>query len=136
LNFVDHSTHDAAPSMPGPILASFRELALPGDFILSGIHAVPGPLIDPIGRPALARTTIEGLRISIVFDQSQPAEEQSISIYHEILEGLTVAFSKPPAAVIEFCEGDFEREAQRALSRFGIATPESVLAFLATFGFS
>ena len=83
----------------------------------------------------MAKTTIQGLRIAIVLDQAQPANEQSISIYHELLEGLTVALSHPPASVVEFCEGDFEREARLAFDRFGVATPESVLAFLATFGF-
>ena len=83
----------------------------------------------------MAKTAIQGQRIAIVLDQAQPPNEQSISIYHELLEGLTVALHRPPASVIEFCEGDFEREARQAFDRFGIATPESVLAFLATFGF-
>lgn len=121
--------------MAAPDLSSFRELPLPGGFILTAIDAVPGPLLDPIGRKALAKTTIQGSRISIVFDQSQPDEEQSVSIYHELLEGLTVAVARPPAEVEEFCEGDFEREARGALARFGVATPVSVLTFLASFGF-
>jgi len=121
--------------MPGPNFPSFRELRLPGGFVISSIDAVPPPLIDPIGRPALAKTTIQGSRIAIVLDATQPADEQSISIYHELLEGLTVALPHPPGSVIDFCEGDFEREARLAFARFGIATPESVLTFVATFGF-
>ena len=82
--------------VPAPDLISFRELPLPGGFVLISILAVPGPLIDPIGRAALAKTTIHGARIAIVFDESQSAEEQSISIYHELIEGLTVAMARPP----------------------------------------
>ncbi len=122
--------------MPAPNLPSFHDLPLPGGFILSAIALVPGPMIDPIGRSALAKTVIEGRRIAIVLDQAQPPDEQSISIYHEMLEGLTVAFTSPPAAVADFCEADFEREARLALQRFGIATPQSVLAFLTAFDFA
>lgn len=78
-------------AVPAPDLASFRELPMPGGYILDSIEAVLGPLIDPIGRAALAKTTIQGERIAIVFDASQSGDEQSISIYHEVLEGLTVA---------------------------------------------
>jgi hypothetical protein len=106
------------PWMSAPNLPTFRDLALPGGFILSGIALVPGPMIDPIGRSALARTVIEGRRIAIV------------------LEGLIVAVAAPPAAVVDFCEGDFEREAKLALQRFGVATPESVIAFLNAFDFA
>lgn len=122
--------------MPAPNLRSFRDLALPGGYILSVIELVPGPMIDPIGRAALARTVIEGRRIAIVLDDAQPPDEQSISIYHEMLEGLTVAVDAPPAAVVDFCEADFEREARLALQRFGVATPQSVIAFLTAFDFA
>jgi len=122
--------------MSAPNLPTFRDLALPGGFILSGIALVPGPMIDPIGRSALARTVIEGHRIAIVLDEAQPPDEQSISIYHEVLEGLTVAVAAPPAEVVDFCEGDFEREAKLALQRFGVATPEAVIAFLTAFDFA
>ncbi len=121
--------------MSAPKLSLFRKMSLPGGFILDTIEAVPGPLIDPIGRSALAKTTIQGTRIAIVFDAAQPADEQSISIYHELLEGLTVALPSPPAVVKDFCESDFEREARAAWERFGIATPSTVLAFLTSFGF-
>lgn len=123
------------PPVPAPVLPLFRELPLPGGFILDAIEAVPGPLIDPIGRSALAKTTIQGTRLAIVFDASQTADEQSVSIYHELLEGLTVALPTPPAVVADFSETDFEREARAALQRFGVATPSTVLAFLASFGF-
>lgn len=122
-------------SVAGPELSTFRELGLPGGFVLTSIDAVPGPLIDPIGRTALAKTTIHGTRMSIVFDRDQPEDEQSISIYHELIEGLAVALIRPPAPVADFCEADFEHEARAAFERLGVATPATVLACLATLGF-
>jgi len=117
------------------MLSEFRELILPGGFVLSGVELVPGPLIDPIGRPALARTTIQGRDIRITLDQAQAASEQSISIYHEVLEGLTVAFTDPPVSVLDFCEADFEREARAAHERLGFASAKNVLMLLKNFGF-
>jgi hypothetical protein len=88
--------------VPSLNLAQYRSLDLPGGFVLSSVELVPGPLIDPIGRPALAKTTIQGRDIRIILDETRPAVEQSISIYHEVLEGMTVAFAHPPTAVLEF----------------------------------
>jgi hypothetical protein len=68
-------------------------------------------------------------------DQTQARVEQSISIYHEAIEGLTVAFAKPPVSVLDFCEADFEREAKAAHEHLGFASPVNVLAFLKTFDF-
>ena len=62
--------------MPAPNLPSFRDLPLPGGFILPGITLVPGPMIDPIGRPALAKTVIEGQRIAIVLGPRSNARLQ------------------------------------------------------------
>jgi hypothetical protein len=121
--------------MPLAPLDAFRGLPLPGGFVLTGIALVEGRMLDPIGRPALARTTIQGRELSIALDAAQSADELSISIYHELLEGLTVAFPQPPLSVLELTEAGFERAAHEAHARFGVATPASVLAFLASFGF-
>src|SRR5262245_20359390 len=108
--------------MPAPDLSLFLNLRLPGGCIVSEIQLIPGPMIDPIGRPALAKTTIQFPQIAIVLDNAQSPDEQSVSIYHELLEGLTVALPSPPEAVIDFCETDFEREARRAFDTLGVAT--------------
>ena len=121
--------------MPPPATDAFRNLPLPGGFLLASVELDANPLTDAIGRAALAKTTVEGSALTITLALGQSDEEQSISLYHELLEGLTVAWSIPPAAVIEFCEADFEREAREAHNRFGVASPASVLAFLAAFDF-
>ena len=48
---------------------------------------------DAIGRPALARAVIEGRTISIEIATAQAPEELSVSIYHELLEAMTVGSS-------------------------------------------
>jgi hypothetical protein len=47
-------------------------------------------------------------------------EEQSVTLYHEILEAAAVASPNPPTAVIDFNEGDFERAAHSAHKEFGV----------------
>ena len=54
---------------------------------------------------------------------------------HEVLEAATVAVEYPPLSVVEFNEGAFERAAQAAHARSGIASPASLHQMLAEFGF-
>jgi hypothetical protein len=62
-------------------------------------------------------------------------EEFSVTLYHEVLEAMTVASSDPPASVMLFNEGDFERAAYRAYKDFGPVSPESLDRLLQSFGF-
>ena len=109
---------------------AFSNLRLPGGYLLLDIAETGPGMIDPAGRPAVAKTTIVGNNLRIVLAQGMDAYEQSISIYHEILEGLTVAMNRPPSAVEDFLESDFEAAAVAAHARFGFAMPENVLNFL------
>jgi len=118
-----------------PDLASFSHLNLPGGFLLAEIRIGSASMIDPAGRPALARTTINGRNIEIILLAGMSVEEQSISIYHETLEGLTVGTDQPPESVCDFLESDFEKAAIRAHQQFGFATPENVISFLKGFHF-
>jgi hypothetical protein len=61
--------------------------------------------------------------------------ELSISLYHEVLEAATLAAEHPPASVLDFNEGDFERAAQDAHARRGVASPETLNQMLEEFGF-
>jgi hypothetical protein len=58
-----------------------------------------------------------------------------LSVSDEVLEAATVAADYPPDRVVEFNEGAFEREAQAAHARAGIASPESLNQMRAEFGF-
>ena len=63
-------------------------------------------------------------------------EEQSVTLYHEILEAAAVASPNPPTAVINFNEGDFERAAHSAHKEFGVASVENLNRMLKSYGFS
>jgi hypothetical protein len=115
-------------------LTSFNEINLPGGFHLRAVQISSVEMIDPLGRPALAKSVIEGENISILII-SLPDNETSISIYHEILEALTVAYDSPPESVMMMNEADFEVAAYEAHKKFGFATPSSVLLFLRGYGF-
>ena len=56
-------------------------------------------------------------------------------MYHEILEAATIASPNPPANVIEFNEGDFER-AHSAHEQFGVASAENLNRMLQSSGFT
>ena len=115
-------------------LTSFNEINLAGGFYLRAVRVSSVEMIDPLGRPALAKSVIEGQNISISII-SLPDNETSISIYHEILEALTVAYDSPPESVMMMNEADFEEAAYEAHKIYGFATPSSVLLFLRNYGF-
>jgi len=114
---------------------NFINLRLPGGFVLTDVTEIAEVMIDPVGRPAVAKTIIEGREIWIILSAGMSDLEQSISIYHEVLEGLTVAMDRPPRSVENFLEHDFEAAAASAHAQFGFATAEKVVNFLQMFGF-
>jgi hypothetical protein len=91
---------------------------------------------DAIGRPALARAVIEGHTVSIEIASAQTPDELSVSIYHKLLEAMTVGVQSPPRAVRDLNESGFEQAAQDAHRLHGLANPRNVLTFLSDFGFT
>jgi hypothetical protein len=67
-------------------LEDFKNLPLRGGFRLLRVVMSGRPMIDAMGRLALAKTTIVGntLELELCTSNSDPAEI-SVSIYHEIL---------------------------------------------------
>jgi hypothetical protein len=61
--------------------------------------------------------------------------ETSVSIYHEILEAMSVASLAPPTSVLDFNEADFEKAGYDAHARFGPAAPDALNAMLQFYGF-
>lgn len=114
---------------------SFANVRLNGGFTLARVHFTHQPMTDPVGREALAQTTIIGTTFRILARAGMSQEELSVTLYHEVLEATTVASANPPLAVLEFNEGDFEREARAAHSRLGEASPETLNRMLQSFGF-
>ena len=117
-------------------LDQFSNLQLPEGFRLLGVEFVDLPMLDAIGRPALARAVIENGTIAIYLAREQTPTERSVSIYHEVLEAMTVAVISPPPAVSDLNEAGFERAAMDAHRRYGLANAASVLIFLRDFGFT
>jgi hypothetical protein len=115
--------------------APFRGLRLPGGFVLTEIEFTSEPLVDALGRSALAKTRIVGHEIHVRIVLSQDATELSVSLYHEILEAMTVASARPPSAVEDYNEADFDRAAYAAHTEFGTASPVNLNRMLQTYGF-
>ena len=117
-------------------LESFKSLRLPGGFILLSIELEDAPMVDAIGRPALAKAVVEGNTVAIALSAAQVPAEMSVSFYHELLEALTVGLADPPASVCDLNEAGFEAAAREAYRCFGLARPSTVLNFLHDFGFT
>ncbi len=115
--------------------SSIQGLRLDGGFVISRLEFVAEPFTDAVDRPALARTRILGREFQITLLATLSDKEKSVSLYHEILEAMTVAAVDPPASVVEFNEGDFERAAYEAHDRFGEASPEALAGMLQFYGF-
>ena len=113
----------------------FLDAELRGGFRITAIAFAEGSLVDPIGREALARTSISGNKFRLLLRRGLSDEELSVTLFHEVLEAATVAGRSCPAAVVDFNEGDFEREARVAHKHFGAASPENLNRMLQQFGF-
>lgn len=113
----------------------FRDRLLPGGYFISRLEIVEGPLVDAIGRPAFAQTRIIGRTLCLVLVSSLSEKEKSVTLNHEILEAMTIAVSDPPAKVLEFNEGDFEKAAYEAFDRYGEASSINLNRMLQSCGF-
>jgi hypothetical protein len=116
-------------------LNAFSGARLPGGYIIAGISTTAAPFLDPWGRAVVAQTRITGRIFQITILDQADDKECSVSIYHEILEAMTVASENPPASVIDFNEGDFERAGYQAHERFGPVSSESLNRMLQFYGF-
>jgi len=114
---------------------SFQGLRLRGGFIIVGLEFVVEPLVDAMGRPALAKTQIVGRELHLTVLSGLSDEEKSVTLYHEVLEAMTVASSNAPEPVQDFNEGDFERAAYEAHERFGPVSPKTIDRMLQFYGF-
>jgi hypothetical protein len=94
------------------------------------------PMVDAMGRLALARTSIVGSTLEIELGSSYPdPHEISISIYHEVLEAATLAAAHAPGAVCQLNEAGFEAAARECHGRLGMVSPANLNQMLEEFGF-
>jgi hypothetical protein len=117
-------------------VASFENTRLLGGFSIAGIRLASGPMVDALGREAVAQTRIVGTEFRLLIRPSLSDEELSVTLYHEILEAASVASMHPPDSVASFGEVDFEQAARRMHGSIGEASPENLNRMLQFHGFS
>jgi hypothetical protein len=113
----------------------FKNLRLHGGFVIKDIGLTDEPIMDAIGREAIAQTSAIVHELRLLIRAGLSEEELSITLYHEILEAASVAIASPPAGVMDFNEADFERAARAAHERWGNASPASLNLLLQFHGF-
>ena len=113
----------------------FKNLRLHGGFIIKDIGLTNEPIMDAIGREAIAQTSAVVREFRLLVRAGLSEEELSITLYHEILEAASVAIANPPASVMDFNEANFEQAAHAAHERWGNAAPASLNLLLQFHGF-
>jgi len=116
-------------------IGQFRNLRLHGGFLIKEIQLTDIPMVDALGREAVAQTSIIVRDFRLFIRGGLSEDELSITLYHEILEAATVAVANPPATVLDFNESDFERAAREAHERWGNASPDTLNQMLQFHGF-
>jgi hypothetical protein len=116
-------------------LKGFTNLRLLGGFVIVEIEFTTEPFTDALGRDAVAQTRIVGKELRLLIRSDLPDEELSITLYHEVLEAVSVASIHPPASVMDFNEADFEGAARVAHEQWGNASPQSLSRLLRFYEF-
>ena len=88
-------------------LRQFINLRLHGVFIIRVIELTDVPIIDAIGREAIAQTSANARDFRLLIRAGLSEAELSITLYHEILEAASVAIANPPAGGDGFQRGGF-----------------------------
>ncbi|HEU5115407.1 MAG TPA: hypothetical protein VFT74_01885 [Isosphaeraceae bacterium] len=73
--------------------------------------------------------------MTILIAPGQSAYEQSVSIYHEVLEATALQAKTPPAMVMDLSEEEFDLLAYMAQEQFGNATVENLDKLLEILGY-
>ena len=109
-------------------IRQFKNLRLHGGFIIKNIGLTDEPIMDAIGREAIAQTSAIARELRLLIRAGLSEEELSITLYHEILEAASVAIANPPASVMDFNKANFEQAARAAHERWGNASPASLIS--------
>lgn len=115
--------------------ATFTNTRLRGGFVIAGVEFTAEPMVDALGREAIAKTGIVGMSFDLLIRAGLDERELSVTLYHEILEAAAVASADAPASVVDFNEADFERSAYAMHDELGEASPENLNRMLQLHGF-
>jgi hypothetical protein len=113
----------------------FIGVSLGEGFSIAQVTFVDEPIEDLFGKPAAGRTRIAHRELHIVIAAALSDREKSVTLYHEVLESMTVMVERAPDDVRDFGEADFEREGYSAFDRFGPVSPSTLRAMLQFYGF-
>jgi hypothetical protein len=116
-------------------ITQFKNLRLHGGFIVKDIGLTDEPIMDAIGREAIAQTSAVARDFRLLIRAGLSEGELSVTLYHEILEAASVAIANPPASVMDFNEANFEQAARDAHERWGNASPANLNLLLQFHGF-
>jgi len=81
-------------------LRQFKNLRLHGGFTIQGIELTKAPIVDAIGREAIAQTSGIAHEFRLLIRAGLSESELSVTLYHEILEAASVSTASPPASVM------------------------------------
>ncbi len=116
-------------------VTSLRNVRVLGGFSIVEIGLTREPLVDALGREAVALTRIVGMEFRLLIRSGLSDEELSVTLYHEIVEAASVASVPPPDSVESFTEADFERAAREMHDSLGEASVENLNRMLQFHGF-
>ena len=114
---------------------AYHNFLLTTGHVISSLILTDEPMVNAVGYEAIGWTQTIGKQLSIRIKADLSDEELSVTLYHEVLEALTVAVWYPPASVTEFAENDFDQAAYAMHEKFGPVTPENLNLMLQFFGF-
>ena len=120
------------PALRGRFLTCADKIRLVQLILFPAQHP---PIVDAIGREAVAQTSAIAGNFRLLIRGGLSEEELSITLYHEILEAASVALAEPPASVMDFNKLDFERAARQAPGRWGNTSPANLNLLLQFHGF-
>ena len=115
--------------------AIFKNTRLRGGLVIASVEFTDDPMLDALGREAIAKTGIVGMRFDLLIRAGLDQRELSVTLYHEILEAAAVASADAPASVMDFNEADFERTAYAMHDELGEASPGNLNRMLQLHGF-
>jgi hypothetical protein len=118
-------------------LSTFRNAQLRGGTSIESITMSEEPIVDVSGGPALGHTSTNlgtgAMEIEIAPGLSP--EEQSITIYHEVIEVASLQAKQPPPTVLDLSEQEIDLLAKTAHEQYGLATVETLNHLLRDLGF-